>query len=127
VPPPDNSHTLTPFELQQLDMEGGGEQSQLLIPNSHQYLADRANATEQIESHIAELGTVFSRLAAMVGEHRELVQRVEDNVDDAHSNVNEGLLQLTQTLTSLRSNRGLALKIMGILTFFIVMFITFLA
>ena len=101
--------------------------SPLLTTRVRRYLEDRANAVGQIESHIAELGTVFNKLASMVGEHAELVQRVEDNVDDAHSNTMDGLTQLAQTLTGLRSNRGLMLKIMGILAVFIVMFITFLA
>jgi syntaxin 5 len=121
------SNTLTPYELQQLDMEGGNEQSQLLIPQGNTYLNDRANAVSQIESHIAELGSVFGKLASMINEHSELVQRVEDNVDETNENVSSGLVQLNDTLSNLTSNRGLMLKVMGILTAFIVFFITFLA
>ena len=85
------------------------------------------NLSLTTESHIAELGTVFQRLASMVNEHGELVQRVEDNVEDAHDNIHSGINQLTQTLESLRSNKMLAIKIMAVLTVFIVFFVTVLA
>lgn len=122
-----SSQMLTPFEIAQMEEQGGEEMSQLLIPTANSYLSDRANAVSQIESHIAELGTVFQRLASMVNEHGELVQRVEDNVEDAHDNIQSGITQLTKTLESLRSNKMLAMKVMAVLTVFIVFFVTVLA
>lgn len=97
-----------------------------LIPDQD-YLQQRANAMEQVESNIVELGTIFNRLAVMVNEHKDMVQRVEDNVDETNSMINLSLAQLTDALTNLQSNRGLALKIFSILVAFIVMFIIFVA
>ncbi|GMH48260.1 hypothetical protein TrRE_jg10686, partial [Triparma retinervis] len=119
--------TLTPFEIAQMEERGGSEMSQLLIPTANNYLSSRADAVSQIEGHIAELGTVFQRLASMVSEHGELVQRVEDNVEDAHDNIQGGITQLTRTLEGLRSNKMLVMKVMAVLTVFIVFFVTVLA
>lgn len=81
----------------------------------------------QVESNIVELGTIFNKLAVMVNEHRDLVQRVEDNVEDANANVNLSLGVLTDTLRDLQTNRALGMKVLGILVLFIIMFIIFFA
>ena len=97
-----------------------------LIPDQD-YLQERANAMEQVESNIVELGTIFNKLAVMVNEHKEMVHRVEDNVDEANSNIDLSLATLTDTFTNLQSNRALFFKILSILTVFIFMFIVFFA
>mmetsp|Transcript_20353 Transcript_20353/g.47713 ORF Transcript_20353/g.47713 Transcript_20353/m.47713 type:complete len:425 (+) Transcript_20353:187-1461(+) len=126
-----NSHhnaaaLLSPFELQKREQESGQDQMMQLIPDQD-YLRDRADAMEQVESNIVELGAVYNRLATMVHEHKDMVQRVEDNVDEANSMINLSLNTLTDTLTNLQSNRGLALKIFSILVVFIISFIVFFA
>lgn len=118
-------HIMTPLEMQV--MEASSEQTQLLIPSGGEYLQSRAEAVTQIESHISELGSVFQKLALMVREHGELVERVEDNVEDARDNVEGGLGQLMQTLEGLRNGRMLGLKISAVVVMFIIFFITFLA
>lgn len=40
-----------------------------------EYLEARAQAIEDVESHIVELGQIFNRLATMIAEQRELVER----------------------------------------------------
>jgi len=113
---------LSPFEIQRMEQESGQDQMMQLIPDQD-YLRDRADAMEQVESNIVELGAVYNRLATMVHEHKDMVQRVEDNVDEANSMVNLGMNQLVDTLTNLQSNRGLALKVFSILVVFIIVFI----
>lgn len=117
---------LSPFEIQQMEQESGQDQMMQLIPDQD-YLRDRADAMEQVEANIVELGAVYNRLATMVHEHKDMVQRVEDNVDEANSMVNLGMNQLVDTLTNLRSNKGLALKVFSILVVFIISFIIFFA
>lgn len=46
------------------------------------FIAQRSNAIETIESTIAELGTIFTQLAGMVAEQRETVQRIDADVSD---------------------------------------------
>ena len=97
-----------------------------LIPDQD-YLRERADAMEQVESNIVELGTIFNRLAVMVNEHKDMVQRVEDNVDETNSTINMAMNTLTDTLTNLQTNRALAFKVFSILVVFIISFIIFFA
>lgn len=117
---------MSPFDIQRMEQESGQDQMMQLIPDQD-YLRDRADAMEQVEANIVELGAVYNRLATMVHEHKDMVQRVEDNVDEANSMVTLGMNQLVDTLTNLRTNRGLALKVFSILVVFIISFIIFFA
>jgi len=117
---------LTPLEIQQMENENGNAQMMQLIPDQN-YLRDRADAMSTVESNIVELGTIFNKLAVMVSEHREMVQRVEDNVEDANQNIELSLGALTDTLTNLETNKGLFMKVFGIMVVFIILFITFFA
>lgn len=117
---------LTPAEIQRMESESGQQRQYQLIPDQD-YLRQRADAMTQVETNIVELGTIFNKLAVMVNEHRDMVQRVEDNVDDANSNLNLSLATLTDTLQNLHTNRALAAKVLGIVVLFIIMFIIFFA
>ena len=121
-----DSTPLTPYDIQRMEQESGQDQLMQLIPDQD-YLQERANAMEQVESNIVELGTIFNKLAVMVNEHKEMVQRVEDNVDDANATINFSLNTLTDTLTNLQSNRALFLKVFSVLVIFIITFIIFVA
>ena len=117
---------LTPAEIQRMELESGQQRQFQLIPDQD-YLRQRADAMTQVESNIVELGTIFNKLAVMVNEHRDMVQRVEDNVDDANTNLNLSMATLTDTLQNLQTNRALAAKVLGIVVLFIIMFIIFFA
>lgn len=117
---------MTPLDMQRMEAESGQQEMMQLIPDQS-YLQERADAMSQVETNIVELGTVFNKLAVMVSEHRELVTRVEDNVDDANETINLSLAQLTDTLENLRTNRALALKVFSVVVVFIILFITFFA
>jgi syntaxin 5 len=121
-----DSNPLTPWDIQRMEQESGQDQLMQLIPDQD-YLRERADAMEQVESNIIELGTIFNRLAVMVNEHKDMVQRVEDNVDEADSMINLSLNTLTDTLTNLQTNRALFLKVFSVLVAFIIAFIIFLA
>jgi syntaxin 5 len=115
---------LTPLDIQRMEQETGLQMQ--LIPDQS-YLRDRADAMSTVESNIVELGTIFNKLAVMVSEHREMVQRVEDNVEEANSNLTMSMNVLTDTLTSLKTNRALMGKVFGVLVLFIISFIIFFA
>jgi syntaxin 5 len=121
-----NSAPLTPLDIQRMEHEQGDSQMLQLIPDQD-YLQTRADAMSTVESNIVELGTIFNKLAGLVHEHREMVQRVEDNVEDANANIFQSMNVLTDTLTNLRSNRALAMRLFSILVVFIIFFIVFFA
>lgn len=126
-PDSQNQHSqmpMTPAEIQRLESESGLQTQ--LIPDQD-YLRQRADAMSQVESNIVELGTIFNKLAVMVNEHRDMVQRVEDNVDDANTNLNLSMGTLTDALQNLQTNRMLMAKVLGIVVLFIIMFIIFFA
>ncbi|RWS26252.1 lon protease-like protein [Leptotrombidium deliense] len=88
------------------------QQSQLLLypDNTNQYLEERTNAMQSIESTIVELGTIFNQLATMVQQQEEIITRIDTNVADTSLNVeaaHESLLRYFQTVNS---NRWLILK-----------------
>lgn len=120
------SNPLTPWDIQRMEQESGQDQLMQLIPDQD-YLRERADAMEQVESNIIELGTIFNRLAVMVNEHKDMVQRVEDNVDEADSMINLSLNTLMDTLTNLQTNRALFLKVFAVLVVFIIAFILLIA
>jgi len=116
----------TPMDIQQMEEQSGQAQMMQLIPDQN-YLQERADAMEAVESNIVELGTIFNKLAVMVNEHSEMVTRVEDNVNEANDNLTLSMNTLTDTLDNLRSNRALFFKVFSILVGFIIFFIIFFA
>lgn len=116
----------TPLDLQRMEEASGQSEMMQLIPDQS-YLRERADAMSAVESNIAELGTIFNKLAVMVNEHSEMVQRVEDNVDAANDNITLSMNTLMDTLDNLRSNRQLFFRVMAVLVIFIITFITFFA
>ena len=121
-----SSTLLTPLDIQRMEQEMGDQQMLQLIPDAT-YVQSRAEAMSTVEQQMVELGSVFSKLAGLVHEHREMVQRVEDNVDDAHSNIFQSMNALTDTLTHLRSNKALVMRLFSVLVLFIIFFVVFFA
>jgi len=70
---------------------------------------------------------MFSQLATMVKEQDELVHRIDANVDDAEMNVEAAHTELLKYFKNISSNRWLMLKVFGIVIFFFVVFIVFMA
>jgi syntaxin 5 len=91
------------------------------------YTSSRAEALRNVESTIAELGTIFNKLSEMVASQGELVVRIDDNVGDTLANVNDAQAQLLKYLNTISSNRWLVMKVFGVLLVFVVMFIMFVA
>lgn len=116
----------TPLDIQQMEEQSGQTQMMQLIPDQN-YLRERADAMEAVETNIVELGTIFNKLAVMVNEHSEMVTRIDDNVDNANDNMMLSLNTLTDTLDNLRSNRALFFKVMTVLVVFIMTFVIFFA
>ena len=104
---------------------------------ANDYLHERAQAVQDIEAHMTELGSIFERLSTMITEQGEMIDRLDDNLDAAEVNVNMGyqeivkygqnVYEMDQDLMSSFSNRSLIMKLFGVLIFFIIFFLIFLA
>jgi syntaxin 5 len=93
---------------------------------SLRYYQQRTDAVQRVEATIVELGQIFHQLSRMVAEQGELVQRIDVNIEDSLAHVEGAHGQLLRYFESLRSNRGLILKLFGVLSLFIVLWVLIL-
>ena len=105
----------------------GGSQLATINHDQDQYYSSRADAMHTIESTIVELGSIFSQLATMVKEQEEMVNRIEGHTDNAIENVKLGHDELLKYFQSVTSGRTLMVKIFGVLIFFFLLFVIFMA
>eukprot|EP00605_Chrysophyceae_sp_TOSAG23-4_P002624 GSChrysophyteH1.ASY1.ANO1.2896.1 assembled CDS len=101
------------------------EQQMLLAPPT-QYFAEREKAVSEVESTIAELGTLFKRLSTMIAEQGELVERIDEDIENAVSTVDSASDVLQKAYDAASSNTTLYTKLGGILLFFLLFFTIFL-
>jgi len=109
-----------------IDMGAMGGQM-MVSQDNDSYYASRADAMHTIESTIVELGGIFTQLAHMVKEQEEMVQRIDSNVEDTALNVDMGHNEILKYFQSVTSNRWLMVKIFGVLIFFFLIFVIFMA
>jgi len=111
-----------------IDMGGAVGGGQMVVAQDQDsYYASRADAMHTIESTIVELGGIFTQLAHMVKEQEEMVQRIDSNVEDTALNVEMGHNEILKYFQSVTSNRWLMVKIFGVLIFFFLIFVIFMA
>jgi len=101
-----------------MQMQHGGDMT---------YLQSRADAMQNIETTIVELGGIFNQLATMIKEQEEIMVRIDSNVEDAALNVDAGHSEILKYFQSVSSNRWLMVKIFGVLIFFFIFFVIFMA
>ena len=88
-----------------------------------QGLADRVRNAERVESSIMKLGSLFSQMATLVAEQSETITRVEDDVEAGLTETMEGSKNMQEFYEVTKGNRGLILKVFGLLIFFIFLFL----
>lgn len=98
-----------------------------LVEQQDEYIQSRANAMENIESTIVELGSIFQELAHMVKEQEEQIERIDANVEATELNVEAAHGELLKYFQSVTSNRWLIIKIFCVLIIFFVVFVVFMA
>lgn len=110
----------------ELDIESGEQQMQF-AEQGNAYLQSRAEAVESVQRAIAELAQIFQKVATMVTQQEEMVQRIDQETDRTAANISMGQSELLRYYNSISSNRMLILKVFGVILFFILFFIVFLA
>jgi syntaxin 5 len=91
------------------------------------YATSRADAMQNVERTITELGGIFQQLATMVNEQGEMAIRIDENVEDVVANVDQAQGELLKYLNYISNNRWLAMKVFGVLMAFLMFFIVFVA
>ncbi|KAJ2162737.1 hypothetical protein GGF46_000462 [Coemansia sp. RSA 552] len=100
--------------------------SQMLLTQPNQsYLDSRSDAIHSIESTISELGSIFQQLAHMVSEQRDVVQRIDANVDSVDTNISAAQTELLKYYSNISSNRWLIVKIFAVILTFVFLLVTF--
>ena len=94
--------------------EGGGQGT---------YIQARGEAIEAIERTITELGGIFGQLAQMVGEQRDMIQRIDAETEDVVANVEGGQRELFKYFARVSSNRWLVIKMFGVLMIFFLLWV----
>lgn len=102
------------------------QQQVMLYDESDQYVQERAETMQNIESTIVELGGIFQQLAHMVKEQEEMVERIDSNVQDAELNIEGAHTEILKYFQSVSKNRWLMVKIFGVLIFFFLFFVMFM-
>jgi len=103
------------------------QQQMLLYDESDQYVQQRAETMQNIESTIVELGGIFQQLAHMVKEQEEMVERIDTNIQDVELNVEAAHSEILKYFQSVSKNRWLMIKIFGVLILFFIFFVMFVA
>ena len=91
------------------------------------YLQSRAEAVENIEQTIHQLGKMYKELIEIVDRQHEVAIRIDQNTEEALENVQEGYQELMKLYTSTSSGQWLIVKVFFILLVFSVLFISFVA
>eukprot|EP00928_Gymnodinium_smaydae_P072959 TRINITY_DN56231_c0_g1_i1.p1 TRINITY_DN56231_c0_g1~~TRINITY_DN56231_c0_g1_i1.p1 ORF type:complete len:290 (+),score=64.04 TRINITY_DN56231_c0_g1_i1:83-952(+) len=106
------------------DLEGGASSSQAQAVAYH---SSRAEAVQSVQKTIGELAQMFQKMAVMVTAQEDMIRRIDHDVDDTLSNVNDGQDALLKYFHHISSNRMLIIKVFLILIFFVIFFVVFLA
>ncbi|CAH4038361.1 syntaxin-5 [Pieris brassicae] len=102
-------------------------QQMALRDDSDTYVQQRAETMHNIESTIVELGGIFQQLAHMVKEQDEAIGRIDTNIAEAEMNVEAGHREIMKYFQSVTGNRALMFKVFGVLIFFFIFFVVFMA
>ena len=90
-------------------------------------MSSRAEALQNVESTISELGGMFQQLATMVQQQQEVAIRIDQDVEETMTNVDGAQAQLLKYLDRISGNRWLVLKIFMVLMAFMTVFVLFVA
>ncbi len=80
----------------------------------------RAQQARLAEKSIAELGVMFHKMSSLIVAQGETLERIEDDVESAGLDIDAGHDELVKVYGMTKGNRGLILKVFGVLIFLII-------
>ena len=96
-----------------------GYSAQTLASMAHS--RTRASDAQAVEGVIVELGGMFTRMASLVREQGDVLERIDADVVEAEGNVKAGQEELSKLYDSMQKNRGFILHMFGVLVFIILL------
>jgi hypothetical protein len=91
------------------------------------FVNSRAQDVRHVEAAVTEIATLFGRLATLVAEQGNQIDRIDGDIESAGGQMDLASTQLQRAYDSAASNRLLALRIIGVLIAFIFGFVFFIA
>ncbi|XP_065062855.1 syntaxin-5-like [Rhopilema esculentum] len=122
---PNQQEASSSIAIEMPGFDNHGSQAQAFAAQED-YIKTRADAMENIEQTIVELGGIFSQLAHMVKEQEEEIKRIDSNVEETESNVELAHTEILKYFQSISSNRWLMIKIFFVLIVFFIIFVVFM-
>eukprot|EP01063_Lacrimia_lanifica_P035171 TRINITY_DN6637_c0_g1_i3.p2 TRINITY_DN6637_c0_g1~~TRINITY_DN6637_c0_g1_i3.p2 ORF type:complete len:286 (+),score=129.66 TRINITY_DN6637_c0_g1_i3:161-1018(+) len=105
------------------DQGGAGGEMQLATQDGNvAYYKSRQEGVKMLEEIIGQLGDLFQDFNRIVAEQEEMVMRIDQNTEQAVDDVRKGQEHLLDYLHNISSNRGLIMKIFGVIFVFVVVF-----
>lgn len=117
-------------QLNQVDQNtlmNANAQEQLMISQENNYAQERERNMETIEQAINEIGSVMRQLGTMVAEQQETVLRIDSNIEQAETSIENAHGEILKYFQSVTNNRWLMVKVFGTLITFFIIFIVFFA
>lgn len=104
-------------------MPGSGYMRMELMQDSRERVETRVNEAHAVEKAIGELQGMFSKMASMLSQQAETVQRIDEDLEVAQVEVEEAQLELGKVLQIVSENRQIILITFALLVFFIFLFL----
>ena len=95
-------------------------QQQISLRREKRATQSRTQQARLAEKSIAELGVMFTKMSSLISQQGEVLERIEDDVEAAGMDIDAGHDELVNVYGMTKGNRGLILKVFGILIFLIV-------
>ena len=103
-------------------MRAGNAQSQVQERIRMRDTKSRMQNARKVESAVAELGSMFGKMASLVRAQGETLTRIEDDTEMSLLEVRAGNDEINKTREITKGNRGLIVKtfaiLIGLVTFF---------
>ena len=74
-------------------------------------IQERAESMKNIERMLKDIGQLYEKLGSMIKEHELMIDRIDNNTEDALHNVTRARNQISDIYQNMSSNRELILKV----------------
>lgn len=98
-----------------------------MIQMNDSFVSHEADQAREIEMEINNVQQIFMKLAEIVSVQGEKIRRIEEAMDETLFHGERAHNQLLQVYHNLESNRRLVMKMLGVVMFFVMVWILFFA
>jgi syntaxin 5 len=109
----------TSMDYQQQEEEEKVHQ-QIQLRKQQRATHQRLNEAHQAETMLGELGQLFGKMSNLISQQGEVLDKIEDDVEAAHTDILAGQEELTNLYSLKKGNRPLIIKTFLVLNFLII-------